>query len=85
MYSGGGALKLLQKLLHCRCGQDKMIAQGMCSTCYTLRRQDEAYFGGFASRCLHGTATVAASVELLEGGRDRSWFTIAYLANLSCT
>ncbi len=32
--------------MHCRCGREKVLANGMCATCYTLRRQDEANFGG---------------------------------------
>ena len=35
-----------QKVMHCRCGRLRVLANGMCATCYTLRRQDEAYFGG---------------------------------------
>ena len=32
--------------MHCPCGQPKVLAKGLCGTCYTLKRQDEAYFGG---------------------------------------
>jgi hypothetical protein len=32
--------------MHCPCGIAKVLAKGLCSTCYTLRRQDEEYFGG---------------------------------------
>jgi 5-methylcytosine-specific restriction endonuclease McrA len=35
-----------QRSLYCSCGRDKIVANGHCPTCYTLRRQDEAYFGG---------------------------------------
>jgi hypothetical protein len=35
-----------QIVMHCPCGQSKVLAKGLCQTCYTLRRQDEAYFGG---------------------------------------
>jgi hypothetical protein len=37
---------LVQRALHCRCGKPKIIALGLCATCYTLKRQDEEYFGG---------------------------------------
>lgn len=33
-------------MLHCPCGTDKVHALGLCATCYTLKRQDAAYFGG---------------------------------------
>ena len=31
--------------MHCSCGAEKVLALGLCSTCYTLKRQDEEYFG----------------------------------------
>ncbi len=44
--------KLLQRAMHCRCGNEKIIAQGLCATCYTLKRQDEGHFGGLRERAL---------------------------------
>ena len=41
-----------QGVLYCRCGRDKIIANGHCATCYTLKRQDEAYFGGLREAVL---------------------------------
>ena len=35
-----------QTAMHCRCGRARILALGMCSTCYTLKRQDAEYFGG---------------------------------------
>ena len=35
-----------QWAMHCRCGNPKILAVGLCATCYTLKRQDEEYFGG---------------------------------------
>ena len=35
-----------QIVMHCPCGNPKVLARGLCSTCYTLKRQDEEYFGG---------------------------------------
>ena len=35
-----------QIVLHCPCGNAKVLAKGLCATCYTLKRQDEEYFGG---------------------------------------
>ena len=34
-----------QTVMHCPCGVDKVLAPGLCATCYTLKRQDAAYFG----------------------------------------
>ncbi len=41
-----------QLAMHCPCGRQKILAQGLCSTCYTLRRQDEAHFGGLREAVL---------------------------------
>ena len=45
-------LKLRQHALYCRCGREKVLANGMCAVCYTLKRQDEAYFGGLREQVL---------------------------------
>lgn len=42
----------VQRTLHCRCGRGKVLALGMCATCYTLKRQDEEYFGGLREQVL---------------------------------
>lgn len=42
----------MQRALHCRCGRGKVLALGMCATCYTLKRQDEEYFGGLREQVL---------------------------------
>ncbi len=44
--------KGVQRVLHCPCGQPKILAQGLCATCYTLKRQDEEYFGGLREAVL---------------------------------
>jgi 5-methylcytosine-specific restriction endonuclease McrA len=41
-----------QRAMHCRCGRQRVLANGMCATCYTLRRQDEAHFGGLREKVL---------------------------------
>lgn len=41
--------KGVQRVMHCPCGQGKILAQGLCATCYTMKRQDEEYFGGLRS------------------------------------
>ena len=38
--------RLVQRSICCPCGNDKVLALGLCATCYTLKRQDEEYFGG---------------------------------------
>jgi 5-methylcytosine-specific restriction endonuclease McrA len=38
--------RLAQRSMHCSCGNSKILAQGLCATCYTLKRQDEEHFGG---------------------------------------
>lgn len=53
--------KAVQLAMHCRCGRENVLALGMCSTCYTLRRQDEEYFGGLGERCSSETAIAAVS------------------------
>jgi hypothetical protein len=42
----------VQRSLHCPCGNEKILALGLCSTCYTLKRQDEEYFGGHREEVL---------------------------------
>ena len=41
-----------QRVVHCPCGNQKVLALGLCSTCYTLKRQDEEYFGGLREAVL---------------------------------
>ena len=38
--------RLVQRSICCPCGNDQVLALGLCATCYTLKRQDEEYFGG---------------------------------------
>jgi hypothetical protein len=44
--------KSRQMVMHCPCGNVKVLAKGLCSTCYTLRRQDLEYFGGYREEVL---------------------------------
>ncbi len=41
-----------QLAMTCRCGQTKILALGLCATCYTLKRHDEEYFGGLREAVL---------------------------------
>ena len=45
---GREVTRLAQRVMYCPCGNAKVLALGLCSTCYTLKRQDEEYFGGVA-------------------------------------
>jgi hypothetical protein len=44
--------KGVQRAMDCGCGNPKVLALGLCSTCYTLKRQDEEYFGGLREAVL---------------------------------
>ena len=44
--------KSKQHSMHCPCGRAKILAHGMCAVCYTLKRQDEEYFGGLREKVL---------------------------------
>ena len=44
--------KLVQQRMHCPCGRSKILAHGLCATCYTLKRQDEEHFGGLREQVL---------------------------------
>lgn len=44
--------RLVQGSICCPCGRDDILALGVCSTCYTLRRQDAEYFGGHREEVL---------------------------------
>ena len=41
-----------QGALYCRCGREKIRANGHCATCYVLRHQDARYFGGLRETVL---------------------------------
>ena len=45
-------MKPRQTVMHCPCGNAKVLAKGLCATCYTLKRQDEEYFGGHREEVL---------------------------------
>jgi len=44
--------KSSQRSLHSPCGRPRVLARGLCAVCYTLRRQDKAYFGGLREAVL---------------------------------
>jgi len=60
-----------QRAMHCPCGRSRLLAVGLCATCYTLKRQDEKYFGGLREAVLKrdgGRCRVCGK----PGGRKRS-------------
>ena len=66
--------KQAQRALCCPCGRMEILAHGLCSTCYTLKRQDEEYFGGLREAVLerdgHCCRVCGAS------GRDKRSITV---------
>lgn len=44
--------RAVQRALCCPCGREKILAHGLCATCYTLRRQDAERFGGLREQVL---------------------------------
>ena len=60
-----------QRAMHCRCGNPKILAVGLCATCYTLKRQDEEYFGGLREAVLQRDGH-RCRVCGKPGGRKRS-------------
>ena len=44
--------KGIQTAICCPCGNEKILALGLCATCYTLKRQDAEYFGGLREQVL---------------------------------
>ena len=71
--------------MHCRCGNPKILAVGLCATCYTLKRQDEEYFGGLREAVCSVMAIDAACAANLEAGSEVSPFITALPASLSWT
>jgi hypothetical protein len=64
----------VQRALCCPCGRMEVLANGLCSTCYTLKRQDEENFGGLREAVLerdgHCCRVCGAS------GRDKRSITV---------
>ena len=71
-----------QRSMHCSCGRERVLANGMCATCYTLRRQDDEHFGGLREAVLErdGHCCRACGAPLVDES-GRSSFTIAFRAN----
>ncbi len=63
--------RLVQRRIHCPCGRAKMLARGLCGTCYSLQRQDEEHFGGLREAVLYRDRRRCRVCDAL-GGRKRS-------------
>src|SRR3979411_2679501 len=71
----------VQRAPHGRCGREKILALGLCATCYTLKRQDDEYFGGLREQVLERDG-YCCRVCGASGRRKRSsLFIIAYQEN----
>jgi hypothetical protein len=71
----------VQRALHCRCGRENILALGLCATCYTLKRQDDEYFGGLREQVWSEMAIAAVFAELRGDANAPSLFIIAYQEN----
>ena len=71
----------VQRALHCRCGREKILALGLCATCYTLKRQDENSFGGLREQVLERDGYCRVFGELQGDANAPSLFIIAYRDN----
>jgi hypothetical protein len=41
-----------QRGIFCPCGRSKILALGLCASCYSMKRQDEEYYGGLREMVL---------------------------------
>jgi hypothetical protein len=72
----------VQRALHCRCGREKILALGLCATCYTLKRQDDEYFGGLREQVLERDGYCCRVLQSLRGNANAPLlFIIAYQKN----
>jgi hypothetical protein len=68
-----------QHALCCPCGRPEILALGLCASCYTMKRQDQAYFDGLREAVLarDGYRCLGCGVE----GNARSLCIIVSLAS----
>ena len=72
-----------QRFMHCPCGNAKVLALGLCATCYTLKRQDEEAFGGLREAVLEQDGNRCCVCDASAGTSARSSFIIACRASHS--
>jgi hypothetical protein len=60
--------KGVQTSICCPCGNEKILALGLCAISYTLKRQDAEYFGGLREQVLErdGYAVGCAVIPIPE-------------------
>jgi len=63
-----------QRIMHCPCGNAKVIALGMCAICYTLKRQDEEHFGALRETVLERDGYRCRVCDA--SGRDKRSITV---------
>ena len=66
-------------------GMRRSFALGLCATCYTLKQQDEEYFGGLREAIYNVMAIVAAYAEPRDAASGRLSSIIVYRVCRSCT
>jgi 5-methylcytosine-specific restriction endonuclease McrA len=64
----------IQRGLCCPCGRPGIVASGLCPTCYSLKRQDQEYFGGLREQVLERDEYRCRACEA--PGRDKRSITV---------
>jgi hypothetical protein len=64
----------VQRGLCCPCGRPGIVAFGLCPTCYSLKRQDQEYFGGLREQVLERDEYRCRVCEA--PGRDKRSITV---------
>lgn len=62
--------KRVQSAMCCPCGREKILANGLCASCYNLKRQDAEYFGGLREAVLERDGNRCRVCDA-PGGRKR--------------
>ncbi len=57
--------RLVQRSLCCLCGNDKVLALGLCATCYSLKCQDEEHLEATGRKFWLGMASVVRCLVVL--------------------
>jgi hypothetical protein len=77
--------KAVQSAICCSCGRVQILALGLCASCYSLKRQDDEYYGGLREAVLKRDAYCCRVCGA--SGRDKRSITVHHRVpgNLSCT
>ena len=76
---------LRQSVMHCPCGNTKVLALNLCATCYTLKRQDEEHFGGLREAVLERDGYRCRVCDASDEISVPSSFIIGFLGGPSLT